>query len=187
MFVDVGANVGNYSVLASRQVGATGLVAGFEPVAGTYARLLEHLAINGAANVIPFNAAVAAEEGMAEMAFSADSGLSHLGHPGPTGAQQSQRCAVLTLDRVLPALLGEREIDLMKIDVEGAELLALRGAGQLLRTRRIKRLFIEIFPENLARFGATREELWSYLEAVGYRPRHRRTDNTGYDEIFDRV
>lgn len=186
-FIDVGANVGNYSVLASRRVGETGLVVGFEPVAGTYARFIDHLAINGTVNVIPFNAAVAAAAGTAEMVYADDSGLSYIGKVEKSKFQRTQKCAVLSLDDILPPLIESREIDLMKIDVEGAELGVLRGAEQLLRNRQIKRLFIEIFPANLARFGETREGLWSFLEARGYRPRYRRTDCEGYDEIFDRI
>jgi len=187
VFIDVGANVGNYSILSSRQVGESGLVVGFEPVATTYIRYLNHLAINQARNVIPCNVAVSATPGSAEMVFSSDSGLSYVGRRESSPGRQSQRCAMVALDDFLPALIGDREIDLMKVDVEGAELGVLRGARRLLQTRKVKRLFVEIFPANLARFGATREELWAFMEEQGYRPRYRQTEGDGYDEIFDRA
>ncbi len=187
VFVDVGANVGNYTIIGSRQVGHNGLVVAFEPIAETYARLTNHITINSASNVIPFNAAVAASEGIADMVYSDDSGLSYLGKIEVAESQKIQRVATVSLDHFLPALIGNREIDLIKIDVEGAEFGVIRGAEGLLDARIIKRLHVEIAARSTARSGTTREELWEFMETRGYRGRFRKTDGAMYDEIFDRV
>jgi len=188
VFVDVGANVGNFSVLASRAVGAAGLVAAFEPNPETYARLIHHIALNRAGAVVPFHSAVGATPGTAEMVCTENSGLSHLRNgSADTGVETTQRVAVVALDDCLPALLAGREIELMKIDVEGAELGVLEGADRLLRAGKIKRLHVEICADLLGRFRTTPEQLWRFLERRGYRPKYRRTDAAIYDEIFERA
>jgi FkbM family methyltransferase len=186
VFVDVGANVGNYSLLGARQVGASGLVVSFEPVAKTYSGFLQNISANHVPNVVPFNAAAAAEEGMAEMVCSEDSGLSHVGRVEGVARTPTQRTAMLTLNRTLPPLLGGRAIDLMKVDVEGAELGVLRGASQLLETGRIKRLLVEIAPACLARFKTTPAELTDFLAARGYRMRPPASGVVADDALFER-
>lgn len=186
IYVDVGANMGNYTILASRRLGREGLAVAYEPVAATYAQLIHHLKINHAANVIPLNVAVSAAAGVAEIVVSDNSGLSYLGKVERDGFQKVQRVATVTLDQSLPQLIGDRAIDLIKIDVEGLEFEVLRGAKGLLESRRIKQIHVEISASNVAARGAaSRTEVWAFLENHGYRPRFRRTEDVMYDEIFD--
>lgn len=187
VFVDVGANVGNYSVLAARRCGDKGVVVAFEPVAETYSRLVRHVAMNEVPGVVTFNAAVGRAEGVVQMVSGEDSGLNFVGGGATPAGERGPPTRMVALDDCLPALIGEREIDLMKIDVEGAELGVLQGAERLLRARRVKRLFVEIVPSCLTRFGTQPEDIWEFLEQRGYRPRFRIPDTTGYNEIFDRV
>jgi FkbM family methyltransferase len=186
VFVDVGANIGNYSVLASRRCAEAGLVIAFEPVAETYLQLKKHIELNNAMGIVPINAAVGAVPGMGEMVACEDSGLSFIRPPSSGRSSQLQPTRIVSLDECLPPLIGLREIDLMKIDVEGAELGVVKGADRLLRSGKIKTLIIEIVPEYLARFDSTPEQLWDYMTARGYNPRYRRSGCALYDEIFDR-
>lgn len=186
VYVDVGANMGNYTILAARRLGSDGVAVAYEPVATTYAQLIHHLKINDAANVIPLNVAVAATAGVAEIVISDNSGLSYLGSVERSGFQKIQRVATVTLDESLPQLIGDRAIDLLKIDVEGLEFAVLQGAAGLLEARRIKQIHVEVSASRIAaRCGAGRAELFSFLESRGYRPRFRRPEDVMYDEIFD--
>jgi FkbM family methyltransferase len=185
VFVDVGANVGNFSLLAARRVGASGLVAAFEPNPETYARLLDHIAINHANGLVSFHAAVGAAPGSVDLVCTENSGLSHLGS-GRVNERAARRVAQTTLDDSLPPLLRGRSIDLMKIDVEGAELGVLQGAEQLLLAGRIERLHVEICAELLGRFETTPEQIWRFMEERGYTARHRNAHAAIYDEIFER-
>ena len=69
------------------------------------------------------------------------------------------------LDEVVP----EREFKLLKIDLEGSELRALRGAEKLLRTRRIRNVLFEINEAALRLGGSSSAELISFVESYGYR------------------
>lgn len=141
-FVDVGANIGYYSLLAARAVGEGGAVYAFEPNGPIRARLEENLDLNGlraAGNVHVRAQAVARASG--EIRFyrstTADnSGLSSI-LPGAGRAEEAEVVPCVSLDDFVAALPpgrapGARPIDLMKIDVEGAELEVLAGGSAVL-------------------------------------------------------
>jgi FkbM family methyltransferase len=125
---DLGANVGMVSMLEAKR-GAE--VYAFEPNPGCFRRLLKNVLANGLDDRIhAFNIAVGAEVG---------AGVMQVEKGGTTGgtvvfggaAGQAGLVGVTTLDQIAPAI-GVSQIDLLKIDVEGAEVDALRGATRTL-------------------------------------------------------
>jgi FkbM family methyltransferase len=126
---DIGANVGFYSLLASVIVGETGHVYSFEPVLENLRELRRHLEINHIKNCVVVGAAVSSADGEAIFDTSGDRCMGHLAENG------SLRVRTLTLD----GLLSRKEIrppNLMKIDIEGAELECLRGASNVIQESR---------------------------------------------------
>lgn len=123
VFVDLGANIGFYSLLASRAVGRTGRVLAVEADPDTYARLQGHLEANGVANVRAVNLGVSDRRAILRLAvleppFRAAS--SFLPHPGARGIDV--RCEPL-LD-----VLQENDLDRvtgLKLDIEGLEFAVL--------------------------------------------------------------
>jgi FkbM family methyltransferase len=144
--VDIGANVGHYTVRLSQLVGATGRVLAFEPVPETFELLAANLAFLGVHNVSLFNVAVSAKT--AEMGLSVpqfSSGLANFYCAGLTSTSPWPRNPdnefnVLTI--ALDSLAFPLRVALVKLDVEGHELSALRGMQQLLRRDR-PRLIVE--------------------------------------------
>jgi len=144
--VDVGANVGHYTVRLSRLVGNAGRVLAFEPVPDTFELLAANLAYIGARNVSLFNAAVSAS--MSVMSMSVPhfpSGLANFYGAGLTGtspwpSNPDTEFNVLTV--ALDSLPLPQRVSLVKIDVEGHELPALNGMERLLRRDR-PRLIVE--------------------------------------------
>ena len=125
---DIGAHVGFYSLLASSRVGPAGRVFAFEPMPRNLASLREHLRINGVTNVTVIEKAVADAAGVA--AFTA-AGSSQEGHLLPGGELRIETVA-------LDDLIARDQLpvpDLLKIDVEGAEMRVLGGAKNLLASR----------------------------------------------------
>ncbi|MBS7812067.1 FkbM family methyltransferase [Roseococcus pinisoli] len=169
-FVDVGANIGWFSVLAAQAVGPGGRVYSFEPREDLSRRLRQSIADNGFDERCRIETiALGAEEGSIELAWVPDE--RNPGHsflvPGalPEGAASLGRVPVRPLD----ALGIEGPVRLIKIDVEGAELLVLRGAQSLIARDRPILLF-EIFPEWLRRVsGTTADALLTQLRGCGYR------------------
>lgn len=124
--LDVGANVGFYTLLASVIVGAQGRVFAFEPVPANVAYLREHIRANGISNVEVFDVAVSDDEG--RKFFKSGTDKYFLGRLSPEG-ELAVNCVSLDGMRTRREL---RPPNLIKIDVEGAELAVLQGAAQLL-------------------------------------------------------
>jgi FkbM family methyltransferase len=126
---DVGANVGFFTLLASRLVGASGRVVAFEPFPAAKRRLDRHLELNAARNVTVFQAAVSDTVGRARFHAHADITMGRIEDEGELDVEVVRLDDLVQTGRV-PAP------DLIKIDVEGEEAKVLRGAGELLRTQR---------------------------------------------------
>jgi FkbM family methyltransferase len=139
---DVGANIGFFATLLSRLVGPEGTVAAIEPEPENQALLRHNLESNGCANVIVFDCAVGSEPG--ELTFSLDATTGATGCLGDeptegelavgTGAVRLIKTRVDTLDRIASELPSAPAV--IKMDIEGAEILALAGASDLLRRGR---------------------------------------------------
>ncbi len=159
-FIDLGAHHGLYSVLASALVGPRGRVLAFEPTPSIVRRLRWHVRLNGGRNVEVFAAAVGAKKSTVTL-FVPTRGvdtISSLRPPGRTDAPvQRIEVELVSLDDVL----AERhliEVDLIKLDVEGAEPQVLDGAVQLLARQRALWLF-EALDSTSAEFGGSARAL----------------------------
>jgi FkbM family methyltransferase len=134
-FVDVGANIGYYTVLARRAVGATGSVYAFEPNPAVFPRLEENLRLNDLLGQVQVRSqAVARASGEIRFYRSTvtdNSGLSSI-LPGAGRAEEGEVVPCVSLDDFVATFPTGRSIDAMKIDVEGAELEVLAGASALL-------------------------------------------------------
>jgi FkbM family methyltransferase len=161
-FLDVGANIGTYALLARRLVGGDGLVVALEPHPVAAARCRENLQLNHLDDVELHEAAVADVAGTAE--FLDDFDVSNRIRSDSDGAVATRTVAMVTLDEVL----GDRPMALGKLDVEGHETAALRGAVHRLRRADPPVWQIEIFDHQLARAGTTREELVGLLDEHGF-------------------
>ena len=190
LFIDIGANIGYYALLAARQVGATGLVLAFEPSPRELSRLLNNIALNGCANLVAFSLALGAEPGLLDLHVApTHTGLNTLQISASTApALQGalpHRVPVARFDDLVPPLLGKRKVSLLKIDVEGAEMAVLLGMQVSLRNGLFDRIVVEVTPEFLEKFGHSKTALYALLEGCGYQPRFRAED-WQYDEVFER-
>jgi len=137
LFVDVGANAGSYTILASSVRGAK--VYAFEPVPNTYNRLIENISINHAENRVKcFNVGLGREEGI--IAFTSD--LDTVNHAVSLNeyAPNTINVNVTTLDLGLK----DTQPSLIKIDVEGYETLVLEGATETLAKPTLLAVIIEL-------------------------------------------
>ena len=146
--IDVGANVGHYAVRLSRLVGPSGRVMAFEPVPETFEILASLISAAGAHNVSLFNIAASTEIAVAGVSLPRfASGLTnyYMASLTPGGGEFN----VLTLP--LDSLMPPKRVSLVKIDVEGHELQALKGMQALLRRDR-PRLIVEGGSADVATF-----------------------------------
>ena len=158
LVVDGGANMGGYSLLASRRAGPAGRVFSFEPDPRNFARLAAR--VRRCANVRPIPKAIADKSGQSLLFLD----TFHAGHSLVDGrvGERGILVEVTSLDDFVREL-GLPGLDVVKLDIEGAELLALDGMQQLLRGARRPVILCEVHPP------ITPEELIAKVEAHGYR------------------
>jgi FkbM family methyltransferase len=160
LFADVGANVGMYSVWVSRVTGAN--VIAMEPVPSTYETLHQNIRLNNLEALIePMRTAAGDTSGEALMS-SEMAGSNHILAENVEGAIQTP------IARVDDILVG-RCPSAMKIDVEGFELQALRGAVSILGDTRLKAIVIELQDATLTHYGTCEQEVRQLLEDHGFR------------------
>jgi len=154
LYVDVGANVGTYSLWAAER-GAE--VIALEPAPDTFALLRENIALNGYP-VTSVQAAAGGHCGTARFTAGLDAGNS-LDPDGPVRAE------LVTID----SLIGERYVTGMKIDVEGFEIEVLRGCRRALAAHRIGLIQLEWNQASALALGSDRRPVAELLARHGYR------------------
>jgi FkbM family methyltransferase len=144
---DVGANVGFYSTISARLVGAAGAVVAFEPLPANVAAVKHNAHLNSFAQVAIQSLALGKEDGTAKFALSSDPNWGSLASVGTPAASIGElEVRVARLDSLIRQGAVPRP-DLMKIDVEGAEVDLLEGAAETLRSAR-PTLFIDLHGTN---------------------------------------
>jgi FkbM family methyltransferase len=171
---DIGANIGTYTIPLARLVGPGGHVVSFEPNRPTFACLRQNIRQNRLANVTLLRAAAGPETGTANLVVTEENfGEVHLSPQAATDssapAQPSAQVAVTTLDAEV-ARLGLPRVDYIKIDVEGFELAALRGASDTLANNPRLVVQTEIVPAHSARYGFDVADLAEFFLARGFHP-----------------
>jgi FkbM family methyltransferase len=174
-FVDAGANIGWFSMVAAMAVGPEGKVFAFEPRHSTFHYLMKSIADNGFDDrARAYNCALGAEPGTLQIAWATGTT-----NPGGTWLVANE-----SVKEVLPATTHTHQdievrrlddiaeighVDLIKIDVEGAEPLALRGAEQLLR--RSRPVVLSEINQELLKIvgGSSGSSLIRWMEALNYR------------------
>jgi FkbM family methyltransferase len=165
VFVDVGANVGYFTLLAST-LGAR--VVAYEPTPSVFARLKENVALNGFQHAELVNAAVMDKPGTLSLHLSGDDPEANSLFGDDTGDRgPCVHVPAISLDEDLAAR-GIDRVDLLKIDAEGAEPFVLDGASRLLSSPHPPVIIVEVNAFTLKCAGLQPSDILSRLEAHGY-------------------
>ncbi|HMK23989.1 MAG TPA: FkbM family methyltransferase [Terriglobales bacterium] len=168
-FVDVGANLGLYALFASRRVSETGRVIAIEPSRREMDRLRTNIERNSLRNVslLPVALSDQAAEVDLSVAVASHAGHNTLGSFGyNTQLERRETVQALSLDEVIESAKLQR-VDVIKMDIEGSELAALRGASGTL-TQYHPTLLMELSDRALKHQGATSADVRSLLADHGY-------------------
>ncbi len=163
------ANEGLYSLFASRRVGPSGRVISFEPSQREFQRLRNNIQLNGLDNVRAVQAALAEISGTVELniADSAHAGQNTMGaFVYDVPSLRRERISAQTLDG-FAAESGLTRLDVLKLDVEGAERRALEGSRRVLREMRPIILF-EASGAALQAQGSSLQDLLEFLHSQQY-------------------
>ena len=171
--VDVGANVGFFTLFMSSAVGVTGHVMAFEPASNVLPGLRRNLSLNsGSINIEVYEQALWSCEEKRTFWLNADSrGSNCLWDPGLWKESALSRAnpnfseiTTTTLD----AALGHRPVRLLKIDTEGAEQKILQGAQNILQRQKPPFIIVELNPFGANQFGDSNESVRAFMRDFGY-------------------
>ena len=162
--LDIGANVGIFSLLGAKIVGKTGKIYAFEPSQLTYDALLENINLNKATNIFPQKLALSNTEGTIHLGDSEDDALNFIDvkDENPKG----EVVEMLTLDNWLK-LNQIFKVDFIKIDIEGAEYLCFQGAIEMFKNTP-PTIIMECNEKWCKRFEYTVFDLLKFLNNFGY-------------------
>jgi FkbM family methyltransferase len=162
VFVDAGANIGLVTIaIASLRPDVT--IYAIEAHPGNAETLRQNIGRNPGTRATVFERALSREPGALVLNLGEQSGHHHLGGEATNGSVEVQAS---TLDD-LSAEAGIERIDVLKIDIEGAETEAFRGAARLLQSRAIGTIVAEVRDSHLSRMGSSEAELVALLSAHG--------------------
>jgi|CXWL01.1.fsa_nt_gi FkbM family methyltransferase len=164
--VDVGANIGIYALWMSRFIGASGTLIAFEPSAECFSRLSRQVAQNGLDRIVLERKAVADVSGSMRLTRGRDMENRVLAESEVS--DDVEAVDVVTLDEYARTA-AMKEVNFLKIDVEGAEALVMDGADSLLRQKRIAVMQFEV-EAHWARYGRNLPSMAERLRQYGYTP-----------------
>lgn len=168
-FVDIGANVGLFSIPASKKL-QHGRVFAFEPSSWTFERLVLNARLNAATNILSFHTAIGDrnDEALLQINVSGKDGLNTLGRPVHPDCKivRREKVTIGTLDRLLEEH-NISHVDILKVDVGGAELFVFRGARRLLSSPDAPIIVYESCRNSEGFDYHPVEQMW-LLEKLGY-------------------
>lgn len=160
VFYDIGANVGIYSCLIGDRLDS-GRVVAFEPTPDAYDILLQNVDRNDAP-VETFNVALSDMNGMTQMTVNGQTGHQFAADRDGTLEIETRRGDDFANER------GLQPPNVCKIDIEGAEYLALEGLREILKEPDCRRIFCEIHTEKIQEIGGSADEVESLLRELGF-------------------
>jgi FkbM family methyltransferase len=167
--LDIGANVGAYSLLLGQWTGRSGVVFAFEPAPGPFGGLVHHIHLNRLDDVVkPRRLAIGEASSTVQLLLAGTAGESRLA----TAVDPVEATVTVPVTTVDEFCARERiEPDFIKIDVEGFELAALRGARETVRARRgALSLFVEMHPTLWPTLGLRQADILEELRLQSLKP-----------------
>ena len=162
--VDIGANIGYYSLLAASLVGKTGKVYAFEPEPHNYTLLIRNINANGYMNIEAHQKAVSCSSGKMALYLGTQSGTHSLfGVRGTT--TESVMVDLVSLDEFFKE--SKKNVDVIKVDVQGAEMDVLLGMQKVIKCNDQLKLITEFEPD-LSHTGFPLNKYWDKLTESGF-------------------
>ena len=164
--LDIGANIGYYTLIFAKLVGEKGKVFAFEPDPDNFALLKKNIKINGYRNVILVQKAVSNKSGKLKLYLCEDNPGDHRIY-NSHDSRKSVEIEAIRLDDYFKDYDGK--IDFIKMDIQGAEGGAIQGMLNLLKKNKTIKIVSEFWPVGLKRFGIDPDEYLKLLIEFGFR------------------
>ena len=168
--LDIGANIGYFTLTMARLVGEEGGIFAFEPEPHNFDLLVKNIAINGYDNVTAVPKAISNKNGDAKLFLDRISLAGHSLASRRQGERRFGRDAIEVEEQTLDTFFRDYngKIDFVKIDVEGAELAVVEGMENIVNKNKDLIIITEFFPDALRSFGSTPKEFLNRLLQYGF-------------------
>ena len=168
--IDLGANIGYYALMEAQLIGAKGKIYAIEPAPDNIDLLKKNIKANGFEDRFLVSQYVVGDrDGVGKLQMSA---LSNRHSVSSGGEGNVVEIPMITLDTFMDQNnLSPENIDFLRMDIEGYEVMAFQGMGTLMSARTPLKIFIEFHPGWYGRWGWTFERFLDYLESFGIRVR----------------
>lgn len=166
VFLDIGANIGYFSLLAANKE-PTSKIISFEPVECLFQKLEKNISINNIGNITALHVAIGEINAERELFISTPDNLGMSSFQEPENySGKKEKVRVISIDHWFKKAKLSR-VDLVKLDIEGSELAALRGMQEVLQNFRPV-VIAEINPGTLALFNLTPADIFDYLNKLDF-------------------
>ena len=176
-FLDIGANIGVYTLLAASKI-HSGSIYSFEALPKNYTRLQENIKLNQFKHVKTYELAVSNQTGTVALNLAEGDSMPFITH---TATDKTITVPTDTLDNLLQNQ-PLANLTLAKMDIEGAEILALKGALSLLKQQRPHVWILEV-NDTVSNFGHQKQDLIDFLNSYGYNLYHYSADTNQLSPI----
>lgn len=166
VFLDLGANIGYFSLLVAINSPFANIIS-FEPVKDLFQNMNDNISLNNLKNISTINAAAGeiSEEKDLLISTPDNSGMSSFRQPENYSGKK-ERVKVVPIDEWFKTS-GLSKIDIIKLDIEGSELAALKGMKDVLQKQR-PILIVEVNPETLSMFNLRPSDIYDYLKQLNF-------------------
>ena len=166
--LDLGANVGWYTLIAAKSAGKSGKVYAFEPDADNCALLRKNVQINGYKNVIVEQKAALDHNGKIKLFLSRDNLGDHRTYDSHDGRKWASAEGIV-LDDYFDD--NHKKIDVIKMDIQGAEMAALAGMEKIIRANDKLKMLVEFSPSLIEKSGFSPEDFLNRIVQFGFKIR----------------
>ncbi len=185
--LDIGANIGNNTLVAAEVVGSLGRVYAFEPDPKNFALLKKNIEANGYQNVVLVNKALSDKNGKGKLFLSVENNHGDFRIFGTGDGRKSIGIDLITLDSYFGSKIPK--INVIKIDVQGAEALVIKGATKTLAKQKKLTLFTEFWPMALRQSGSSAREYADILVKNKFKlyeidTVNKRTSKVSFSQLF---
>lgn len=184
--LDIGANIGYYTLIFAKLVGEHGKVFAFEPEPFNFKLLKKNVEINNYQNVILQNSAISNNNGKTKLYLSQEQSGTHRIFPSDMCSNNYVEVEMIRLDDYFKNNVLAEKISFVKIDVEGAELGVLEGMKSLLELNKKLEILIEFIPPYIKEFGANPIDILILLENYNFKIHLVNYKTQKIEEVLDK-
>jgi FkbM family methyltransferase len=165
--LDIGANIGYYTVIFAKLVGQNGKVFAFEPEPTNFSLLQKNVSINGCSNVTVEQKAVSNRNERKKLYLNKENAGMHTIYKSQYADLDPVEIETISLDTYFNNYTGK--IDFIKMDIEGSEYTALEGMKTILQRQNSIKLLVAFFPSAIREYGYEPEQYFDLLRSYGFR------------------